>query len=123
MMKKVNKKIILIIVSVIALVIIGILIYLFFIKSYNISIEVAASNKNISYTYGPNGETKMIIPKNNTAKLKIITENQKNAKCYSTDESILKVENDIITAINSGSAEVYCKLRNTKSNSISITVE
>ncbi len=123
MMKLDKKKIIIIGISIVTITIISILIYLFFIKSYDISIEVAASNKKIGYIYGPNKETRMTIPKNSNAKLKIITEKQKKAKCYSTNEEILKVENDVITTINSGSAEVYCKLRNSKSNSILITVQ
>lgn len=117
-----KKKIIKIGLIVLAIVVIGVVTFKIFTTKQTISIDIASTN--ISYTYGPNGISESTLSVNDTLKVKILPEKVKNVKCYSSDEKIIKFDSDnIATALSGGSAQIYCKTWNSKSNVIDIVVK
>lgn len=113
------KKVLIIILAIVAII----FVVKFFVSNNNLSIDI--SSTNVNYSYSPNGQTTVKLKVNDEAKLKIITKSSKKGlvKCYSDNKDIIKFDSkDTFKAINSGEAEIYCKLLNTKSNIIKVKV-
>lgn len=119
---KINfKKIICFVLILLALIFSSVFIYKIVTKKYNVYIEVASKDK--SYTYGPNGSSTLNMVLGEDLDILIISDNNKKVKCYSSDESIISFSSfNTLKAVNNGTASIYCKLKNTKSNEIEIIV-
>ncbi len=108
---------------IIIVVIVGILIFRFYNTNNGVSIEVGSNN--VSYIYGPNNETIIKMKPNEGATIKIIATSGKSklVKCFSKDENIIKfIDKNNIRANALGETEIYCTLKDVKSNVIKIKV-
>lgn len=121
MEKEKTKKIIIVVSIILVIAAIGVIIYKTLTKKQEIYIDIASTD--VSYIYGPSGMSATTLSVNDNLKLKIISENDKKVKCYSSDENVIKFDSqNIARALSNGSAKIYCKIKNSKSNVIDVIV-
>lgn len=119
---KLTKKQLIKIIIIIIAIILSILLIKELTKKVNITIDIASTN--VAYTYGPNTSTSSNVKVGEEIDMKIITDSKREVKCYSTNESVIQIMNNSkVKANQSGFAQIYCKIGNSKSNVIDVKVE